>query len=94
MALPPTKLTELLGTCRDAEEMFQKLRVAGCLTEATQKNPETVHAAVATAQQEMTEMQGGEGWSGPTTIDLIASRLVTEGLLNDKGKDWALFDAR
>ncbi len=90
MALPPTKLKDLLYGCRDADAIFDELRATGCLAPSVSDNRDAILDLVAQVEQGMHEpTPGREQPVGPNHVDLIADALESAGMLSRHGRKLA-----
>lgn len=90
MALPPTRLTELLYACRDADAMLAALIGAGCLTRTARRDVDGFRALAARAEEEVRRRAEEEGAaSGANSIDLLADELERAGALSRRGLRFA-----
>lgn len=90
MALPPSKLKELLYTCSNADEVFTVLVEAGCLNRKARTDREGMHALVAQAAKRHTEAYAGdEGMTGPNDVDFLSDEIEGAGVLSRRGRRMA-----
>ena len=88
MALPPTKLVDLLHRAGSAPEaIVAALAEAGCLVPDAGSAAALVAAVLAAWKAEAARMP--EGWTGPSPQDAIARALSESGLLSVRGLRWA-----
>ena len=87
MALPPSRLTDLLYRSeRTPDGVVAALTANGCLT------PEAVQAPaplVALLGATLAEAAARPVMPGPSTADLLVSALLDSGFLSATGRQWA-----
>ncbi len=90
MALPPTKLKDLLYRCRDTDAIFDELRAAGCLARSVNDNRDAILDLVAQVEHGTQELTPNhERPVGPNHVDLIADALESAGMLSRHGRKLA-----
>ena len=87
MALPPSKLKEILYTCHGADAVVDTLVEAGCLTRAARGNRAAMLALVANANQACDAYyEGSAGMCGPNHVDFLSDALEAADVLNRRGR--------
>jgi hypothetical protein len=87
MALPPSRLTDLLyrsGTTPEA--LVAALSARGCLTSETVRNPSQLMALLSST---ITAAEARPPMPGPSTPDLLVWALLDSAFLSPTGREWS-----